>query len=155
VSDLLEELEDPENVLASLGEGDVFSLESRPADRLLTTAGPKDRAPSELNEEPGSRSASIVVTCVVRVGPYFEKRGVSVTSEDDPEVESSSEVPDDALDGGPVNGPKVGAVSANGVREVSASVWRSLSIMRGLCSSIGVLAGLTCVMLMRSVMSRE
>jgi hypothetical protein len=114
VTNLLEELEDPEDVLASLGEGDVFGLERRSADRLLTTAGPKYRAPpSELDEEPRRGSASIVVTCVVRVGPYFEKRGVSVTSEDDSEVERSGEVPDDSFDGGPVDGPRVGAVSTD------------------------------------------
>jgi hypothetical protein len=48
---LLEELEDPEDVLASLRESDVLGLKRRSADGLLTTTGPKDRTPSELDEE--------------------------------------------------------------------------------------------------------
>jgi hypothetical protein len=49
--DLLEELEDPENVLATLGESDVLGLERGWANGLLTTTDPNNRIPSEFGEE--------------------------------------------------------------------------------------------------------
>jgi hypothetical protein len=54
-----------------------------------------------------------VVACVVCVGPNFEDRRVSVSSESDPVVERTGEIADDSFDGGPVDGPRVGAVSAD------------------------------------------
>lgn len=108
VVDLPKEFEDPEEILASLRESNVFRFVGGSCDGALSTAGPDDRASMNVDDEASGGTASVVITRIVCVGPSFDERGVATSTESYAVVSGADKIAKDAFDSGPMDCSRIG-----------------------------------------------